>query len=81
VESNRNTTQVDSDHIEIANEFAMIQVRKIHTRNGAQLEISAPKQERRIRLDPLELESLTWQTSETFTSFLSTPFGPEIELE
>jgi hypothetical protein len=29
-----------------------------------------------IRLDPLALESLTWQTMDTFTRFLEDPFGP-----
>ena len=41
------------------------------------LEIVAPKLGRGIRLCPLELESLTWQSPETFSGFLSTPFGPE----
>ncbi|MPY85778.1 MAG: dihydrodiol dehydrogenase, partial [Actinophytocola sp.] len=30
-------------------------------------------------LCPLELESLTWQTSELFTALLATPFGLEEE--
>lgn len=71
----------ESDYIEIANEFALARVRKVHTGKGVRLEISAPKQERKILLDPLELESLTWQTAETFSGFLTTPFGPEPEVE
>jgi hypothetical protein len=62
---------------DIANEFAHVQVRKVWTRNGERLEIAAPRLDYRIRLDPLELESLTWQTTETFSKFLETPFGPE----
>jgi hypothetical protein len=62
--------------VEIGNEFALVKVRKIWTRNGERLEITAPKLGYRIRLDALELESLTWQTSETFSKFLETPFGP-----
>lgn len=46
------------------------------TRNGERLEIVAPRLGKHIRLDPLELESLTWQTTETFSKFLETPFGP-----
>lgn len=68
-------------YLEIANEFGLARVRKVNTRNGERLEISAPKLERRILLDPLELESLTWQTPETFSEFLKTPFGPEPEIE
>ena len=61
--------------VQIANEFALVKVRKVYTRNGERLEIEAPKLGLRIRLDALELESLTWQTTETFSKFLETPFG------
>jgi hypothetical protein len=63
--------------IEITNEFAHVRVCKIWTRNGERLEIEAPKLGYRIRLDPLELESISWQTPETFSRLLQTPFGPE----
>lgn len=72
---------MEDGYIEIANEFAVARVRKVNTRNGERLEISAPKQGSRILLDPLELESLTWQTPEVFAEFLTTPHGPEIEYE
>lgn len=61
--------------VQIANEFALVRVRKVYTRNGERLEIEAPKLGLRIRLDALELESLTWQTTDTFSKFLETPFG------
>ena len=61
--------------VQIGNEFALVKVRKVYTRNGERLEIEAPKLGLRIRLDALELESLTWQTTETFSKFLETPFG------
>ena len=67
--------------LELANEFAEVTVRRVATRNGVRLEIAAPKLGRRIRLCPLELETLTWQSPETFSGFLSTPFGPEPEAE
>ncbi|MFI6956599.1 dihydrodiol dehydrogenase [Nocardia sp. NPDC050408] len=63
--------------VQISNEFATIRVRKVHTRNGERLEIHSPRLGYSIRLDPLELESLTWQTSETFSKLLETPYGPE----
>jgi hypothetical protein len=63
--------------LELANEYALVQVRAVSTRNGVRLEITAPRLDRSIRLCPLELEALTWQTSETFSEFLRTPFGPE----
>ncbi len=62
--------------MELANEFASVHVRRVLTRNGVRLEIFSPRLGYRIRLDPLALESLTWQTMETFTRFLSHPFGP-----
>jgi hypothetical protein len=70
-----------SEPLELANEFAEVTVRKVATRNGARLEIISPKLGRGIRLCPLELETLTWQSPETFSGFLSTPFGPEPEAE
>ncbi|MEA2254399.1 MAG: hypothetical protein QOG35_444 [Solirubrobacteraceae bacterium] len=69
------------EYLHLANEFAEVRVRKVNTRNGVRLEIVAPKLGRRVQLDPVELESLTWQTPETFSSFLTTPFGPEPEVE
>jgi hypothetical protein len=71
----------DGAWMHLANEFAEVRVRRVHTRNGVRLEIVAPKLDRAILLDPVELESLTWQTPETFSSFLTQPFGPEPEVE
>ncbi len=65
-----------AEAMELANEFALVLVRRVHTRNGVRLEIHSPRLGYSIRLDPLELESLTWQTTETFTRFLEEPFGP-----
>ncbi len=67
--------------VELANEFAVVHVRTVRTRNGIRLEIAAPRLGRAIRLCPLELETLTWQTPETFSAFLATPFGPEAPAE
>ncbi|MGH2403969.1 MAG: hypothetical protein ACRDGN_05820 [bacterium] len=65
------------DHdIEVVNEFATVRVRKVWTRNGERLEIASPRLGHVIRLDALALESLTWQTMDTFTRFLEEPFGP-----
>ena len=61
--------------VDIGNEFAVARVRKIWTRNGERLEIMAPKLGYSIRLDPIELESLTRQTTETFTKFLEMTYG------
>jgi hypothetical protein len=63
--------------VTIANEFAIVTIQKVLTRNGERLEISAPKLHRRILLDPVELESLSWQTHDTFSRMLETPFGPD----
>jgi hypothetical protein len=61
--------------ITVANEFATIVVRRVRTRNGVRLRISSPRLAAAIDLDAMALESLTWQTPETFSRFLSTPFG------
>jgi hypothetical protein len=51
--------------IEIANEFAFVHVRKVHTRNGERLEIESPRRGSLIRLDPLELEVIACQDDES----------------
>ncbi|MDA0313485.1 MAG: dihydrodiol dehydrogenase [Gemmatimonadetes bacterium] len=70
-----------SQTLELANEYALVRVRQVQTRNGVRLEIVAPRLGRAIRLCPVELESLTWQSHETFSAFLETPFGPEGDVE
>ncbi len=67
----------DDGWIQVANEFTTSRVRKVLTRNGERLEIHSPKLGTTILLDPLELESLTWQTPETFSRLLEDPYGPE----
>jgi hypothetical protein len=62
---------------EIANEFAIVRIRRVLTRNGERLEIYSPKLGTRIHVDAVELESISWQTHDTFSKFLETPFGPE----
>jgi len=61
----------------ISNEFTSIEVRKVTTRNGELLEVRSRKLGFVIRLDPLELEALTWQNHEHFSRLLETPYGPE----
>ncbi|MEA2333324.1 MAG: hypothetical protein QOH58_3462 [Thermoleophilaceae bacterium] len=63
--------------IEIANEFGYVHVRKVHTRNGERLEIESPRRGALIRLDPLELEALTWQSDAVFTRMLEDPVDPD----
>lgn len=65
--------------ISVGNEFTSVEVRKVLTRNGERLEISSPRLGYSIRLDPLELESLTWQDTETFSLLLKNPYGPDEE--
>ena len=66
-----------SEPIELSNEFASVTVELVQTRNGERLRIFSARLGREILLDPLELESLTWQDHALFTSFLEQPFGPE----
>ena len=69
-------SQLENGGIQIANEFTLIEVREVRTRNGERLEIRSPRMGMVIELDPLELESLTWQETETFSRMLEQPFGP-----
>jgi len=60
----------------VANEFAEVVVRRVPTRNGVRLEIHAPRLGRRVFLDALALEALTWQPPALFSQLLEEPFGP-----
>lgn len=61
----------------LTNEFTSVKVEKIATRNGERLRITSLRMGYSVDLDPLELEALTWQTIETFSQLLSTPYGPD----
>ena len=65
--------------ITVANEFSEVHVFRVETRNGTRLMIQAPKSGQWITLDPLELESLTWQTPATFSAMIGHPFAPLFE--
>lgn len=67
----------DDGWVTISNEFTTVRVRKQRTRNGERLEIVSARLGHVIRLDPLELESLTWQDETTFSRLLETPYGPD----
>jgi hypothetical protein len=60
------------DTFVIANEFALVTCRKVLTRNGERLEIVAPKRSYSVRLDAVELESLTWQPPQMFSALVAT---------
>jgi hypothetical protein len=69
------------DAISIANEFAEVRIVRVDTRNGSRLLIESPKSGQWVALDPLELESLTWQNTATFSAMIGNPFGPLIPEE
>ena len=66
----------DALEFTIRNEFAEVSVRKVYTRNGERLQIRSLRRSGEIQLDSIELESLTWQTPETFSNMLSSSIGP-----
>jgi hypothetical protein len=69
------------DELVVGNEFTSVRVRKVRTRNGERLVISSPNLGFEVRLDALELESLTWQRPETFSRLLESPYGPEEDVQ
>jgi hypothetical protein len=71
----------DSEPIDMNNEFARIRVEVDRKGNGPRLKITSVLLGREIYLDPLQLESLTWQDVESFSKLLKTPFGPEVVQE
>ena len=69
-----------SEPLTVANEFAEVEVRRVDTRNGSRLLISAPKTGRWISLDALEIEALTWQNTRTLAAMVGnsdTPLLPD----
>jgi hypothetical protein len=64
---------MEDEYTEISNDSAIALVRKIRTRNGVRMEIYSPESEKRVYLDPLLIESLAWQTPETFLDTLEDP--------
>lgn len=67
---------MNDEPLTIANEFADVEVRRVDTRNGARLLITAPKSGRSISLDALELEALTRQNTRTLESMVANGDGP-----
>ena len=51
-------------------------MRRVDTRNGSRLLISAPKTGRWISLDALEVEALTRQNTRTLTAMVGNSYGP-----
>ena len=60
----------------VANEFAEVQVRRVDTRNGSRLLITAPRTGQWISLDALEVEALTRQNTRTLTAMVGNSQGP-----
>lgn len=59
----------------ISNEFSVVIVRRVQTRNGVRLSITSPKTQRSIELDALELESLTWPRPGGIGALLGDPLA------
>lgn len=66
---------------QIANEFTVIQVTYSRTGSGERLVVTSPRLGFTTHLDPLQLESLTWQTPAMYSRLLDTPYGPGSELK
>jgi hypothetical protein len=54
----------------VANEFAEVLIRRVDTRNGSRLLITAARSGRWISLDALEVEALTRQNTRTLTAMV-----------
>ena len=62
--------------ISLGNEFAEIRVSRLETRNGSRLLIESTRTGQWVALCPLELESLTWQSPQTFSEMIGHPMEP-----
>lgn len=61
----------------VANEFAVVSLRKVRTRNGERLEIRSLGHDQSVLLDAIALEALTWSNPLEVGQGLETPFGPD----
>ncbi len=64
---------MQEDYTEISNTAAVTFVRRVRAGNGVRLEVYSPETDRRVYLDPLVLEGLSWQTEATFSETLESP--------
>jgi hypothetical protein len=60
----------------VANEFTEVVVRRVDTRNGSRLLVSAPRSGRWISLDALAIEALTWQNARTLAAMVGNSGAP-----
>ncbi|TAM66398.1 dihydrodiol dehydrogenase [Mycobacterium sp.] len=67
---------MSGESITIANEFTEVVVRRVDTRNGSRLLISAPRSGQWITLDALEVEALTWQNPRTLAAMVGNSHAP-----
>ena len=78
-EANNMSAGADSEtqpELVLSDESATVELRRADTRNGMRLEIISPRLQCSIRLDPVALESLTWQTPETLSELLKARGAP-----
>ena len=64
------------ESLTVANEFTEVVVRRIDTRNGSRLLITAPRTGQWITLDALEVEALTWQNTRTLAAMVGNSYAP-----
>jgi hypothetical protein len=64
--------------ITIANEFTSTEVRRVDTRNGSRLLVTAPRTGQWISLDALEVEALTRQNIATLAAMVGNIHAPLI---
>lgn len=65
----------DTQTMRIANEFTYVELRKVQTNNGETLEVEDMKNGRKVRLDAMQLESLTLLKPEDFSFFFEIHYG------
>lgn len=66
---------------QIANEFTVVRVGHVRIGRGEKLVITSSRLGFETQLDPLQLESLTWQTPDMYSALLDAPYGPGAQLK
>lgn len=74
------SNDVNTSVIQIANEFTVVTIKHVLTGGGERLVIKSQRLGFETQLDPMQLESLTWQPPALYSTLLKTPLGPGADI-
>lgn len=70
------SSSLGTDPVSLSDDVHTVEIRKVITRNGERLEIATVDTTNRIQIDPLGLESLSWQHPRELAQLLRSEYMP-----